>query len=71
MARGKTLIAKGAIERAASGLLAAAAANGVKGYLEVDLAAGLVTFHMSEKADATASLAPAESDSGNEWDTVK
>lgn len=46
MARGKTLIKKNAVERATKGLLAAAAAAGVTGDIEVDLVRGVVKFHM-------------------------
>ena len=50
MARGKTLIKQSAVERAAKGLFAAATATGVSGDIEVDLAAGVVRFHMTSAA---------------------
>src|SRR4051794_36558522 len=47
MARGKSPIKKSEIARAAQGLLAAVAAAGVHGDIEVDLKTGVVKFHMT------------------------
>ncbi len=45
MGRGKT-IQKGAVQRAAHGILAAATAAGITGDIEVNLVTGVVRFHM-------------------------
>jgi hypothetical protein len=47
MARSKTLIKQSEVKRAARGLLAAAAAAGVHGDIEVDPKTGVVKFHMT------------------------
>jgi hypothetical protein len=46
MSRGKTLVPKGAVQRAAHGILAAATAAGVTGDIEVNLLTGVVRFRM-------------------------
>jgi hypothetical protein len=65
MARGKTIVKKSAVQRATGGLLAAAAAAGVNGIIEVHLETGVVRFQMvSEKAGE----APAKADPyADEW----
>jgi hypothetical protein len=54
MGRGKTLVQKGAVQRATRGILAAAAAAGVTGDIEVNLVTGVVKFHIG--GDSGASL---------------
>jgi hypothetical protein len=46
MGRGKTLVKQSAVERAARGILAAAAAAGITGDLEVNVETGVVKFHV-------------------------
>jgi hypothetical protein len=53
MARGKSLVKRSAVERATSGLLAAAAAAGVTGDIEVDIVRGLVRFHVTSDSETT------------------
>jgi len=65
MARGKTLIKQSQVTRAARGLLAAMAATGVHGDIEVHLETGILKLHVTDESDAAAP-SPV-----NEWDTVK
>jgi hypothetical protein len=46
MSRGKTLVKQSAVERVTRGILAAAAAAGVTGDIEVNLVTGVVKFHV-------------------------
>jgi hypothetical protein len=69
MARGKSHIKQGEVARAARGLLQAASATGLTGDIEVNLATGVVKFHMIDKSGAAAA-APTGTNI-NEWDTVK
>jgi hypothetical protein len=53
MGRGKTLVQKGAVERATRGILAAAAAAGVTGDIEVNLVTGVIKFHIGGDSGAS------------------
>lgn len=67
MGRGKTIIKKGEVQRAARALLAAASDAGIYGDIEVDLVHGLVRFHMTGEPGAGA---PSDADADNtddEW----
>lgn len=70
MARGKTLVKQSAVERATRGLLAAAAAAGLTGDIEVDLAAGVVRLHVTGEPGtvATGRLTKLDDGSLDQWD---
>ena len=70
MARGKSHIKQTEVARATRGLLAAVKDAGLTGDIEVDLARGVVKFHMIREAWAAAAVPTAET-SINEWDVVK
>ena len=67
MVRQKSLIKQSEVARAARGLLAAAAAAGVTGDIEVHLETGVIKFHIRREA-GTAS--PTNEVDANEWNTV-
>ena len=68
MARGKTVVKQSAVERATRGLLAAAAAAGVTGNIEVDLTTGKVTLRIY--GDKSSSVAGTVEGDVNEWDNL-
>jgi hypothetical protein len=67
MGRGKSLIKQGEVARVTRGLLAAAAAAGVTGDVEVHLETGVIKFHL-RREPATAS--PTSEMDVNEWNTL-
>ena len=60
MGRGKTLIQKGAVQRVTRGILAAAAAAGVTGDIEVNLVTGVIKFHIGGDLGLTVPAATVE-----------
>ncbi len=60
MGRGKTLVQKGAVQRATRGILAAAAAAGVTGDIEVNLVTGVIKFHIGGDPGRTKPAATVE-----------
>jgi hypothetical protein len=66
MARGKSHIKQSEVARATRGLLAAVKGAGLTGDIEVDLARGVVKFHMTGEAGAVVA-APAITDL-DKWD---
>ena len=67
MARGKSHIKKSEVARATQGLLAAVSAAGLTGNIEVDLARGVVTFHMIGESGVGASVPVATDDYADDW----
>lgn len=60
MGRGKTLVKRSAVERATRGILAAAAAAGITGDIEVNLVTGVVKFHVGRNSVAAPTVETSE-----------